>query len=112
MTSQIAKQILTIHILPNIFRSNGNQTMKYGQMKKNEIKHNMINTFLENSYAKCRGEASSRPFYKKPKFSISLDQQSEMLKSLLLLYVQVIVYQNKTKVLNKAFLKNKKKSGR
>ena len=70
----------------------------------------MIN--IENSYAECRGEASSRPFYKKPKLSISLDQQSEMLKSLLLLYVQVIVYQNKTKVLNKAFLKDKKKSGR
>ena len=30
------------------------------------------------SYAKCDGRASPRPFYKKPKFSIYLDQQSEV----------------------------------
>ena len=31
MTSQAGQQIITIHILPNISRSEGNQTMKFGQ---------------------------------------------------------------------------------
>ena len=31
MTSQIGKQIMTIHILPNISRSKKNQTMKFGK---------------------------------------------------------------------------------
>ena len=37
------------------------------------------NIFLEESYAKCVGGASARPFYKKSKSSIFLDQQSERL---------------------------------
>ena len=37
------------------------------------------NSFLEKSCTKCGGEASPRPFYKKSKLSISLDQQSKML---------------------------------
>ena len=32
MKSKIEKQIVTILILPNISRSNGNQTMKYEQL--------------------------------------------------------------------------------
>ena len=32
MTSQAGQQIITIHILPNISRSEGNQTMKFGQL--------------------------------------------------------------------------------
>ena len=32
MTSQTGKQIITIHILPNISRSKGNQTIKFGQL--------------------------------------------------------------------------------
>ena len=32
MTSQTGKQIITIHILPNISRSKGNQTMKFRQL--------------------------------------------------------------------------------
>ena len=31
MTSQTEKQIITIHILPNISRSKGNQTIKFHQ---------------------------------------------------------------------------------
>ena len=49
---------------------------------------------LEKSYRKYDGEASRRPFYKKSNLSISLDQQSEMLQNLFLLYVQVKIYQN------------------
>ena len=54
----------------------------------------MRNIFLEKSYTNSGGEGSPRPFYKETKLSISLDQQSEMLKSLFSLYVQVKVYQN------------------
>ena len=32
MTSQTGKQIITIHVLPNIPRSKGNQAMKFGQL--------------------------------------------------------------------------------
>ena len=32
MTSQTGKQIITIHILPNISRSKDNQTIKFGQL--------------------------------------------------------------------------------
>ena len=32
MTSQPWKQTITIHILPNMSRSKGNQTMKFGQL--------------------------------------------------------------------------------
>ena len=32
MTSQTGKQIITIHVLPNISRSKGNQAMKFGQL--------------------------------------------------------------------------------
>ena len=49
MTSQPRKQTIAIHILPNIQRSKGNQTMKFGQL----IKYNMKNIFLEKSFAKC-----------------------------------------------------------
>ena len=59
-----------MHILPNIFRSKGNQTMKYGQL----IECNMRNIFLEKLYTKYGRETSPRPFSEKLKFNISLDQ--------------------------------------
>ena len=37
MTSQPGKQIISIHILPNISRSKGNPAMKFGQL----IEYNM-----------------------------------------------------------------------
>ena len=40
------------HILPNISRSKGNQTMKIGQL----IEYNMINIFAEKLYTNCGGE--------------------------------------------------------
>ena len=75
--------------------------MKYGQF----IENNMRNNFIEKSFLKYGGKASPRPFYKKSKFNISLDQQSEMLYSLFLLCSLVEVYQNifKTKVLTACF---------
>ena len=70
MTSQTGQQIITIQTLSNITRSKGNQTMKFDQL----IECNMRNIFLGKSYTKCGGEASPRPFYKKSKLIISLDQ--------------------------------------
>ena len=47
MTSQPGLKTIAIHILPNISRSEGNQTKKLGQL----IEHNKKNTFFK-SYAK------------------------------------------------------------
>ena len=58
MTSQPSQQTIVIHILPNISRSKGSQTMKFGQL----IEYKMKNIFLEKSYAKCGGETSRGPF--------------------------------------------------
>ena len=61
---------MVIHILPNIPRSTGNQTMKFGQL----IDYNMTNIFLEKSYTKYGGETNPRLFSEKLKLSISHDQ--------------------------------------
>ena len=50
--------------------SKGNQEMKFSQL----IEYNMKNVFLEKSLTKCGGETIHRPFSKKSKLSISLDQ--------------------------------------
>ena len=60
MTSEIGQQIITIHTLPNILKSNGKQTMTFGQL----MEYNMKNIFLEKLYTKCGREASRRSFYK------------------------------------------------
>ena len=60
MTSQPGKKTIAIHILPNISRSKGNQTMKYGQL----IQYNMRNIFLKKSYIKCSGKPLSNLFQK------------------------------------------------
>ena len=70
MTSQPGKQTIAIHILPNISRSKGNQTMKFGQL----IDYNIRNIFLEKSYTKCGGETIARPFSEKLTLNINLDQ--------------------------------------
>ena len=51
MTSKSGKQIIVIHILPNISRRKGNQTMKFGQL----IEYNMRNIFLEKPFKNCDG---------------------------------------------------------
>ena len=43
MASQIVRQIITIHILPIISRSKGNEAMEFGQ----SIKNSMIIIFLQ-----------------------------------------------------------------
>ena len=70
MVSQSGKQTIGMHILPNISRSKGNQTIKFGQL----IQYNMRNIFFEKSYTKRGGENIPRPFSKKSKVSIPLDQ--------------------------------------
>ena len=68
----------------SVSRSKSNQAIKFGQL----IEYNMRNIFLEKSYAKCGGEIFSRPFSKKSKLSISPDQLSKLLYSLLSLYAK------------------------
>ena len=63
-------QTITIHILTNISRSKGKQITKFGQL----IKYNMKKNFLEKSYTKCGGDTIPRPFSKKSKLTISLNQ--------------------------------------
>ena len=75
MTSQPDYQAIVMHILSNILKSKSNQIMKLGQL----IEYNIRNIFLEKSYTKCGGETSPRPFSKKSKLSISLDQYSKVL---------------------------------
>ena len=61
---------IVIHIIAIISRSKGNQTMKFGQL----IKYNMRNTFLEKSCTKCYGGTSPGPFSEKSKIENSLNQ--------------------------------------
>ena len=44
MTSQPGKQTIAIHIFPNISRSKGKQTTKFGEL----IEHNTRRIFLKN----------------------------------------------------------------
>ena len=59
------------HVLANISTSKGNQTIKFGQL----IEYNMRHIFLEKLYTKDGREASPKPFNKKSKLSIFLDEQ-------------------------------------
>ena len=70
MTSQRSLQTIAIHILINIPRSKENQAMKFVQL----IEYTKRNIFLEKSYTKCGGKTFPRPFSKKAKLSIFLDQ--------------------------------------
>ena len=70
MASQAGQETIAILILPNISRTVGNQTAIFGQL----IEYSMRNIFVEKLYTKCRGETITRPFSKKSKLSISLDE--------------------------------------
>ena len=70
MTSKPGQQTIAIHILPDISRSKGNQTMRFDQL----IKYNMRNIFVEKSYTKYAGEIIPRPLTIKPKLSQSLNR--------------------------------------
>ena len=65
LTSQSGKQTISMHILPDISRSKGNQTMQFGQLIEYGI-------FLEKSCTKCGAETIPRPFSKKSKLISSL----------------------------------------
>ena len=70
MVSQSGEQTIAIHILQNNSKSKSNQTMKFGQL----MKYNMRNIFFEKWCTKCGEETIPIPFSKKSKLSISLDQ--------------------------------------
>ena len=86
-----ANLIFVACMFANISRSKDNKTIKFGQI----IECNVRNIFREKSQTKFGGESSPKHFSKKSKLSISQDQESEILYSLFLLYVQVGDYQNK-----------------
>ena len=46
MTSKLRQQTIGMHLLPNISRSKGNHTMKFGNL----IEYEMGKIFLETSY--------------------------------------------------------------
>ena len=62
MALQFGKQIITTNILPNISKSNNNQTMKFGFLE-----YNVKNVFLQRACRKGSRVISSRslPFFKK-----------------------------------------------
>ena len=59
--------------------------MKFGQL----IEYNMRNISLEKLHTKCGEETSPRPFSKKSKLSISLNQLSKFLYRLFLFYAKL-----------------------
>ena len=61
---------MAIHIFSNISSSKCTQAMKFGQL----IEYNMGNIFIKWSYIKYDRETVPRPFSKKWKLSLSLDQ--------------------------------------
>ena len=61
-------QTIAIHLLPNISRSKVIEAMTFGQLE----------IFLEEFYPKCGGETIPRPFSKKSKLNVSLDQQPKV----------------------------------
>ena len=111
-TSQSEKQILKIHILPNILRSKENLTMKFGQL----IEY-VMNIFLETSYTKCGGEGKSQANLCKIK--IELISGSIIWNIIQFIFIgcsgRGLPNFNKTKMLNNCFyliqhfLKSKKK---
>ena len=70
MTLQPGKQAIAINILPNISRSKGNRTMKFGQF----IEYNVEIFFLKNHTQHLVEKLVTDPFSEKLKTSTSLDQ--------------------------------------
>ena len=59
----------------NMSRSKGNQAIKFCQL----IEHNMRNNFFKKSHRKWGRKPIPKPFSKKSKLSISLDEYSKAL---------------------------------
>ena len=60
--------------------------MKAGQLVEHNLRNFEMSLSLEKSYKKCIEETIPRPFSKKSKLSISLDQYSEVLFIFFLLF--------------------------
>ena len=60
MTSQTGQKIITKHVLSNISRSKGKQTIKFGQL----IEHSMRNVFLKNHTQNVVEKLVPDPFLK------------------------------------------------
>ena len=58
--SQPGEKTIVIHILPNISRNKGNQTIRFGQL----MEYNMRDILLEKPYTKFGGEAIPDLFLK------------------------------------------------
>ena len=58
MPSQPGKQITAVHTLPNVSRSEGNQTLKFHQL----IEYGMTNVFLEKLFKNVIEKLFSDPF--------------------------------------------------
>ena len=59
MTPQTGQQVIIIHILANVSRSKGNQTMKFGHL----IEYNLRNIFLQKSGRQLGSKTSLRPLF-------------------------------------------------
>ena len=70
MMSQLGKQTIVIHVLPNILSNKDNQAIQFSQVREYKMK----SIFLEKPYSKYGGETSPRPFSRKLKLRISLNQ--------------------------------------
>ena len=57
--SQTGKQTIMKHVLPNISRSNDNQTMKFGQL----IEYDVRNSFFQKSCRDSGRKTSLRPLF-------------------------------------------------
>ena len=76
MTSHTGKQVIIIHILPNISRSKGNQAIKFSHL----IAYKVRNIFLQRTCRKCDRETSPRPlFFKKKRVSSEVKASSQHL---------------------------------
>ena len=106
---------MAIQIVANISRRKDNQAMKTDQL----LEYNLRNIFPEKSYTKWGGETFPRPFSRKSKLSISLDQHSKVLYIWFLLFAKLRTIESDWNWAayylllpwGKAFLKSKKKSG-
>ena len=78
MTPQPGNQTIGIHILPNISRNTGNQTMKFAQL----VEHKMGNIFLKKSYTNAIEKLFPDPFLKQSKVLYSLFLLSAKLRAI------------------------------
>ena len=95
MASQTGKQTIAIHILCNIWRSKGNQTMKYGQL----IEFNKRNIFLKKSYTRFGEKLFSDSFLKNENWAYPWINCLKFCTVCLFIVFQVEDYQNILKLI-------------